>query len=285
MGLKKNLLVELKEYLLKLKKDINAQQNNENLSYEVIINEKLEIAAKKFFPEKGNWSPTCFKRPKEYLMRNLPCHLRDNEWLAKMLQIQCNLSYIDYKKILDFVNNSKAFNELRHNYELEIVRWQIDYMNHDGENWIVDESLGGDEFTWYSTCDIAFRKGIVDTLTAIGIHPDVIEEGIEKNVNMWRDAYMNLAFNREYNNDMLRYDIEDTNSEFKEKWLKMRRIEYYHDHKESVDKFGIVLPEMIMSEEEVAKLHTYLTKKGEERKKYIEECKTDPTKKRTLYLC
>lgn len=290
--------MKLKEHLSRLKEKIIGQQNNKNLSNEAIekviqeteiqlepktdeeLNEILENAAKKFFPEKGNWWNTCFDRPTEYIMKNLPCHLRDNEWLAKMLQIECNLSYISYQRILDFVNNSELFNELRHNYELEIVRWQIVWMKNGCGNWIVDESLGGDEFDWTPLCDIAFRKGIVDTLTAIGMNYDVIEEGIEKNANMWRDFYMNLAFDNKFNQGMLFYDIEAVEPEHKENWLKMRRFEYYNKHKKSVDKYGIVLPEMTMSEENAAKLHIYLTRKNSERKNYIEECIADQTKKR-----
>lgn len=294
--------MNLKEYLLRLKEKILGQQENEKLSNETVeklihenemqlepktdeeLNEILENSIKTFFPEKGNWWSTCFDKPKEYVMRNLPCHLRDNKWLAKMLQIKYNLSYISFSKILDFINNSKLFNELRHNYELEIVRWQIDWMRHGGENWIIDESLGGDEFDWTPLCDIAFRKGIVDTLTAIGMNHEVIEEGIEKNSNMWRDSYMSLAFDREFNNDILWYDIEPAEKEHKENWLKMRRYEYYHKHKKSVDNYGIVLPEMAMSDEEAAKLHIYLTRKNAERKNYIEECKVNPSKKKTLNL-
>lgn len=294
--------MRLKEYLLKLKKRIIKQKDSEKLSNEVVeeiieetekqfapktyekLNEILEKASKNFFPEKGNWRSTCFDRPKDYNMRNLPCHLNDNEWLAKMLQIKHNLNYISYKKILDFVNNSELFNELRHNYELEIVRWQIDWMRNDGENWVIDESLGGDCFSWTPLCDIAFRKGIVDTLTAIGMNREAIEEGVEKNADMWRDGYMNLAFSNEYNKGMLWYDIEDAEPEHKENWLKMRRVEYYHRHKESVDKYGVVLPEMTMSDEEIAKLRIYLTEKNKERKRYLEVCKADSAKKRTFNL-
>jgi hypothetical protein len=54
-------------------------------------------------------------------MGNLPCNLRNDKWLAKMLQRDQNLEHINYYDILEFVKNSKVFEEARHNYELEIV--------------------------------------------------------------------------------------------------------------------------------------------------------------------
>lgn len=244
----------------------------------------LEDNIKTFFPKKGIWYSCCFYKPKKHIMRNLPCHLRDNRWLARMIQIKYNLSHINISDILEFIKTSELFNELRHNYELEIVRWQIDWMKRGGDNWKVDKSLGGDEWLWTPFCDIAFRKGIVDTLSSIGMNSDVIEEGIEKNANMWRDEYMSFAFDREFNKEILFYDMESAEKEHKENWLKMRRFEYYHQHKKSVDNYGVVLPEMVMTDEEVGNLHIYLTRKNAERKNYIEECKANPAKKRTLNL-
>ena len=112
-----------REYLLKLKENIIKQQNNEKLSNATIeeiiqksemnlhlkteeeLNEILENVVKTFFPKKGDWWANCFNKPKNYTMKNLPCHLRDNKWLAKMLQIEYNLGDISYRKILDFINN------------------------------------------------------------------------------------------------------------------------------------------------------------------------------------
>lgn len=75
-------------------------------------------------------------------------------------------------------------------------------MRHDGSNWIVDGNLGGDLYIFSSKCDYAFRKGIVDTLLAIGMDINAIEEGIEKNADMWRDQYMNLAFADEFRSNI-----------------------------------------------------------------------------------
>jgi len=46
----------------------------------------LEKAALNFFPKEGTWYSHCFRQPQDLNMSNLPCHLRDDLWLAKMLK-------------------------------------------------------------------------------------------------------------------------------------------------------------------------------------------------------
>lgn len=117
-------------------------------------------------------------------------------------------------------------------------------MRNGGDNWIVDNKLGWDLYMFSTKCDYAFRKGIVDTLLAIGIDIDVIEEGIEKNANMWRDQHMNMAFDNEFYpifnrisyrflGDDLEYghELKEPDPEFKENWLKYRKYQYYQEHK------------------------------------------------------
>ena len=68
-----------------------------------------------------------------------------------------------------------------------------------------------------------------------------------------------------------RKTLEPADQEFKEKWLQMRKYEYYQRHKDSVDKYGVVEPDMILSENEVEELREYLQKKHTERKTQIEQ--------------
>ena len=84
-------------------------------------------------------------------------------------------------------------------YELKVVKWQIEWIKNGGENWVCDEELGGD-FTMLSpVCDLGFRKGVVDTLLAIGMDEEVIEEGLEKYADIWRDRFISSAFFNKYN--------------------------------------------------------------------------------------
>lgn len=243
------------------------------------INKILEEATVNFFPKKGEWSGHCFKRSSDLIMINLPCHVRDDLWLAKMLKKDQKLLYISSSDILQFVKNSTFFNEKRFEYERLIIKWQIYWMTYGGENWIVDDSYGGQLIYLSPQYDLGFRKGIVDTLTKIGINIDAIEEGIEKNAYIWRDHAMNMAFANEYAFDS---DFEENDQEslrdFKEKWLKMRKYEYYQRHKDSVDKYGIVEPDMLLSDDEATQLMAQLEQKHKEIesiiKKYMEKGKT-----------
>lgn len=230
-----------------------------------------------FFPKEGVWYSTCFSRTKELEFNNLPCHLRDNNWLADFIKQEYELYAFKKEIILDYITKSEKFNKLRHEYEQRIVNWQIEWMCNGGEGWIVDEELGGDFYILGTECDYAFRKGIVDTLSRIGMDIDAIEEGIEKNANKWREGHMRLAFYNMYSvsyflfcgkpEDMLK----EPSQEHYEKWMKLRLYEYYVEHKDSVDKYGEVLPEMKMTEQEVEELKIWLDEAHEKRIKQVSE--------------
>lgn len=289
-----SLMLDKKELLIKyitingeasLEKGEALSQNDNNT---IEVNGILEKATLNFFPKEGTWYSECFRQPHDLNMTNLPCHLRDDLWLAKMLKRNQKLFYMSTNRVLQFVKTSPFFQEKRHEYEQEIVKCQIDWMRSDGENWIIDEDYGGDFVFLTPVCDLGFRKGVVDTLLRIGMSIDVIEEGIEKNADRWRDSFMSSAFSNEYEPVFLniglgnflekkehqkveRKTLEPADQEFKEKWLQMRKYEYYQRHKDSVDKYGVVEPDMILSENEVEELREYLQKKHTERKTQIEQ--------------
>lgn len=243
------------------------------------ITQILEKATDNFFPKKGDWYSDCFERSKNLYMLYLPCNLRDSRWLAKMLQRNQNLDRINYYDILEFVSNSKYFNEARHNYELEIVKWQIDFIRLGGEGWICDDNYGGDAMIFSSVCDLGFRKAVLDTLLAIGMDQEVIEEGLERFADLWRERFMSSAFNNEYapffylaNPEVY---LEPVSEEHKTNWVKYRKYEYYKRHKQAVDKYGIPDEDMLISEEEALALEYYLNQKHTERKQQIEEYKKE----------
>lgn len=238
------------------------------------INEELENATLNFFPKSGSWTSGCFKKSKELSMSNLPCNLRDDVWLAMMLEKNQNLSHIKHKEIRKFVKSS-FFQEKIHEYELEIVRWQIKWIMNRGENWIIDENYGGDFVYLSPVVDLGVRKGVIDTLTAIGMNIDVIEEGIERHANIWRNQMMEIAFENEYKpiNFLSESQSIPVSEEHREKWLQLRRYEYYQRHKKSVDLYGSVEPDMLMNKEEVEELKNYLNKKHQEIKGNVKKLK------------
>lgn len=142
---------------------------------DVVADEKIEEILNQeilnFFPNEWTWYSWCFKQPNDVNANYLHCHLRDNSWMSKLMHqklIEKKL-YIPELKIKNFIDTSKTFNELRHDYELEIVRRQIDWIRNDGGNWIIPE--GFDEFSMVYSPDVdkMFRGGVVETLTAIGM--------------------------------------------------------------------------------------------------------------------
>lgn len=67
--------------------------------------------------------------------------------------------------------------------------------------------------------------------------------------------------------------LEEPGQEHYEKWMKLRLYEYYIEYKDSVDKYGKILPEMQMTESKVIELKKWLEGAHEERMKQIAEYK------------
>lgn len=290
--------MSLKEYLLNLRNKLNQtkkeqvqeQQQEIKINYvypnnDEELNSILTDTINNFFPRTGEWGSSCFRRPNEILQSNL----RNNKLLAKMILRKAHLAPEYYKKVLEFINSSDLFKQKVHEYELTIVKWQIDFIKNGGENWIIDEKLGGDLCMWLPYCDIAFRKGVVDTLVAMGLNKEAIEEGLEKNADMWRDFYIAKAFRNKYEPIISNYlgpkDFEplpDADLEHKQAWIKMRKYEYYCDHKKSVDLYGIVEPDMLLTQEELIKLKSYLDIENAKRLEVVEYYRNREYRTKTL---
>ena len=247
------------------------------------FNSILNDVINNFFPSTGEWKPSCFSRPNETLQSNL----RNNKLLAKMILYKANLAQEYYKKVLDFINNSDLFKEKVHEYEQTIVKWQIEFIMNNGENWITDKKLGGDFCMMMPDCDIAFRKGVRDTLLAIGLDKEAIEEGLEKNARMWRDIYIEKAFRNKFEPIICDFYVDfgfdsspverkpfeplpAVSLEHKQAWIRMRKYEYYCEHKESVVLYGDVEPDMLLTQEELSYLKSYLDIEEVKRLKVIE---------------
>lgn len=296
MNLKEYLLNKLRGKLAEKKDNgettIREEEINEIISETEILKapetkeeliELLETKTKEFFPKSGVWGAGCFHKSKEVYMNNLPCNLRDDKWLAKMFQKHCNLSYINFNDIYEFVQTSDLFQNERYLYEQRIVKWQIEYMMGGGEGWLVDKTCDVDFFNIDSKCDIGFRNSVVKTLRAINLDRDAIEEGIEKNADIWRETYMKRAFRNEFYGKFL-INVEEPEKEHEFLWIYMRLYEYYKAHKSSVDRYGIVTPEMKMSKDDVRNLEAYLQEKNSERYAYLEKCKNDPNYQINFYV-
>lgn len=234
--------------------------------------ELLNSAVDDFFPKDGKWYSSCFSRPNELNKNNLPCHLRDYVWLSKMMYADQKLYFTTVELVLNYIKLSPYFDKKRHEYELEIVRWQIDWMRSGGENWLIPDGYGDELVDFNPNIDIAFREGLINTLTKIGMDKEVIEEGLEVYAYMWRNKYMENAFNNTYNNP-LNFNDDDSiiiDDEFKNTWIMKRKYDYYKNHKDVVDKYGEVEPCMKLDEESIKMINMYLDIKHKERMKELE---------------
>ena len=235
----------------------------------------LEEEIKTFFPDQGCWWSACFRRPSEVKYKNLPCHLRDNDWLSCLLKdvIEDRKGmHLPSHTIKNFIDKSEEFAKLRHAYELKIVEWQINWIKIGGKNWIVPE--GYDELALYFSEDVdkIIRGGVSRTLQAIGMNRDVIEEGLERFAESWRPAAMRIGFEHIYEPCMFTLGKPNPASEeHKNNWLADREYQYYKLHKKSVDKYGVPTPAMLMTSAEHAELLTVLTKQNIQRMKYLED--------------
>lgn len=237
------------------------------------ISELLDEKVENFFPQNGNWRSNCFRKSKIVSEENLPCNLRDDKWLADLIMKKYDLYSLGKDTILEYIINSEKFNKLRHEYELKIVKWQINWMKNDGESWLCENEF----YLFNPNCDHIFRKGIVDTLLAIGMDKDVIEEGIEKDLD-WLERMIWISFCNQYN--IIVYNLDGNNNsllkatpEHFENFRKMKLYDYYLEHKDVVDKYGKVQKEMRMTNEEVEALREWLNIEHDKRKKQIENYK------------
>ncbi len=240
------------------------------------VNVILEEEIKEFFPSEGTWLSHCFKQPDEISYDNLPCHLRDNSWMSNLLQnVLYNKGvYIPQHTIKKFMNNSEEFTNLRHEYELRIVKWEINWISKGGENWLPPN--GEDELSMLFSEDIdkIIRGGVVRTLKAIGMNGEIIEEGLEKYADTWRPAAMSMGFIHKYEPfTFTKGTPESADAKHKQNWLANREYEYYQEHKRSVDNYGTKTPAMQMTPEEHSQLVRELAKQNYARCKYLEQWK------------
>ncbi len=238
----------------------------------------LEDTIKNFFPATGIWYSNCFDRKRDIKRSYLPCHLRNNRWLSELLYkeiIEEQGVKIPKEKILNYISKSEEFQNLRHNYELEIVKWQINWIKGGGENWSIPEGFEDGDESISEDCDVCFREAVIATLTEIGMNAEVIEEGLEKNADIWRNFYFKRAFRNAFEpiGYLRKTTLKPATESHKQNWLDNREYEYYLQHRESVERYGVVTENMKMSDKDYFNLQLTLKKQNEKRLAEIEEWK------------
>lgn len=270
--LRKTIQINMDYAIMQYEEEMNRQLNHTSMIND--LEERLNKATVNFFPKHGSWSASEFTKSDSSLIQ----HLRDDKWLATRLQHTKELQDVFFGSVYNYVRTSSFFKEERHAYEQRVVKWQIGWMMGGGDGWLVSDEYGGDFINFDENYDIGFRLGIYRTLRAINMDSETIEEGIEANSDDWLLSCMRTAFRNNYEPilgfagpELAR--MKPASEEHREAWIKLRKYQYYQDHKASVDKYGVVTPEMEMSLEEVEELKQYLDKMHKERMAYLEELK------------
>lgn len=240
------------------------------------INEILEREAKEFFPKTGEWYSQCFQKSDALAKMNLPCHLNNKEWIAKLFHKELNKKDIHFSMevVRAFVEMSGVFEQERVGYLLSIIDWQIAHMKKGGENWLIPEGFN-EYWIYHKSCDKCFREGIVDTLTAIGMEKDAVEMGIELNADKWRDQLMHRAYQNRFNPQNVDFS-KDKQSKYpepeqghEENWVKLRKYQYYIRHKKMIDLLGLATPEMVIGFDEAMELFDKVSDADERRVKLM----------------
>lgn len=251
------------------------------------IEQTLDTHIKSFFPDNGLYSESCLYKGKKLTKEFLPCNLRNSDWLAKMYQIELKQKGISVplSAVKNYIETSKMFNMLRHEYQLKIIYSQLDWHGGNINNLTLPSKYMNIDLYLNKDVDEVFREAVVATLSVVGLDLEVIEQGIEKHPEQWRNKFMEAAFNNRYEKcfDFINGNVmPSADPSHKENWLKARLYEYYQKHKASVDKYGVLTPEMKMSEKEYKSLMEILKVQNAQREKQMTDWKEMIAKQRKL---
>ena len=202
------------------------------------------------------------KKTEELSYLQIPYHLHENKWMTNFIMNELSIDKKDakeYKKIYNYIKNSRYYEKLVYNLELNTI---INYIERKYEYLDINSYF---DFNGLDI-DIHFRKLIVNELTKLGFDKDVIEEGLERTAfdstnelikESWRTKLIRKEFYHRFYNvvDVQEYNIEMPSEEFRMDWTKLRLYEYYNDHKNCIDICGTITNEMKMLPIEAAQLY------------------------------
>ena len=183
-----------------------------------------------------------------YTAEYLPYHLKDTRWMIQYLTNyfeSCNLHYDPYT-VQKIVAGFQPFWDARNAYKQRLIKAQIQYA-------IKTEKLNG--LMEISPLilrnrpdyDRLFRSEISDGIAKLGIEKKFIEIGLESNADLWRTPTMVRSFvNRYYPRGT--QDPQNIMPQHCKWWLKKREYEYYQEHKDSVDNYGLETRNMDLNE-------------------------------------
>ncbi|MCQ2382357.1 MAG: hypothetical protein MJ060_00745 [Clostridia bacterium] len=178
-----------------------------------------------------------------------------------------------------FIAIDTEFENARLNYEADIIRAQIKFMltfirpnglllsagNQNPESIFAPKIYHPMISRFEKDVDKSFRQGVIDSLKLLGLDQHLIEVGLEKNANIWRENTMTDAFYNQHKLASLTteqcidrvflhkcYSVRDN---LKNVWLRQREYEYYQDHQTIINELDLATPNMKISFEEAQNLN------------------------------
>lgn len=249
--------------------------------------EFLELYLPNMFPPKkvvqawiNNVKYEAYRPENVYRPEFLPFHTRDDRWLAKYAaQIikpeNANIKFADLK---DFVTKSAAFDTARNQYELDLVKAQIQFLmdpEHEPNGLMKFTNLS-DQREWSrqrenkDSCE-CFRLDVVRAMKVLGINQHTAEVGLETNADLWRRQKMENTFQSRYvgisywhpdelnqllaEHHMTRAELDQMGAQYRDLWLKLREYRYYGDHQAIIDELGTATENMKMSPDQACQLN------------------------------
>lgn len=169
-------------------------------------------------------------------------NIKNEDYLKELISKEHkNLSN---EQIEDFINNNKELHNLLNEYEQEIILNYILYLK---------KYINEEKYEFLELEEI-FRQSVINNLTAIGIKRIPIEKCLEENIDIWFDECINKSFS-----ELFKYDNEDEKYYYhKLYYTKIKKYSYYQKHKDIITTYGVLTPEMLMTENEAQQLQMKL---------------------------
>ena len=261
-----------------------------------VINRILDEKIEHFFPKSGEWAADCFQRSKALSYGNLPCHLDNNTWLSKLFYKEFELDSLAKQisknggvsvgltpEVVErYMDRSARFAELKHDYQLKIVKWQINWIMNGGKNWLLPKNFKNVPLR----PDLISRTRIIETtpVADIPVLQPTQDDGLELTVQdfeavakvnapdvdeMVYGGVMKTLLSIDFDLRVILEGLEKFAADWRQKsmllgyqgvegvknvdknhqalWLADREYGYYQRHQGEVDLFGTPTPAMKMS--------------------------------------
>lgn len=178
-------------------------------------------------------------------------NIKNEDYLKELISKEHkNLSN---EQIEDFINNNKELQNLLNEYEQEIILNYILYLK---------KYINEEKYEFLELEEI-FRQSVINNLTAIGIKRIPIEKCLEENIDIWFDECINKSFS-----ELFKYDNEDEKYYYhKLYYTKIKKYSYYQKHKDIINAYGTITPEMLMTESEAQELQLKLSEYNQKKLK------------------